>query len=421
MSVKVKFLHLGLVVLSHLLLLGSRPVSANDSIASVGIGGITMDKTEAVSMVSEKLTIQIDRIDIHYTFMNRSNKDVSATVAFPLPPYEPCSDGQYEVGSCQNEMGDLKFTVKLNGKPLPAPKSVEQIVVDDTMTDKSAILTRFGLPRYTRDVDVKKILSLSPEKQRELEKEGLIGWMRWVSKIFWTETSKIGSSGKPEPRYAFAGKDVTDLLNSMSYVCKSQPECTGWVNMLSEENKQKLADLKMIEITPRKSEDLRLKWKAQRIYSWNVTFPANQKVEVDHSYEPIVGSSSSGGDAGMLKILKDNPDFERPDYLKEVCIDPETEAAIYKLEKRKLPTGYHRVDYILKSAKSWNGPIEDFTLTVKKPHPTDSVISTCFKGLKKISAGVFQATVKNFVPNSNLSIHFYGVLGKSATKDKGSP
>lgn len=59
---------------------------ANDSIASVTQDGIHFEKTDAVRMKKEVLSITPKQVVVDYEFENNSDQPVTTTVAFPLPP-----------------------------------------------------------------------------------------------------------------------------------------------------------------------------------------------------------------------------------------------------------------------------------------------------------------------------------------------
>lgn len=75
------------IVFWWLALLISDCALANDSIARVGAGGITFLKSEDIRMVQEVLEISTKTIRVKYHFQNESEKDIKATIAFPMPPY----------------------------------------------------------------------------------------------------------------------------------------------------------------------------------------------------------------------------------------------------------------------------------------------------------------------------------------------
>ncbi|MFZ0930864.1 MAG: DUF4424 family protein, partial [Syntrophobacteraceae bacterium] len=78
------------------------------------------------------------------------------------------------------------------------------------------------------------------------------------------------------------------------------------------------------------------------------------------------------------------------------------------------------VDFILTTANSWQRPIEDFTLIIERPQPSnENLISFCSPGIvEKIDADHFQVHLTNFIPTSELHIGFFKVpLAKSAANN----
>src|SRR5215470_9413815 len=68
--------------------LASGAALANDSVAELGTGGIIVSHTDAVSMLSENLSISLEKVSVDYVFKNETDKDVDAVVAFPMPDIE---------------------------------------------------------------------------------------------------------------------------------------------------------------------------------------------------------------------------------------------------------------------------------------------------------------------------------------------
>jgi hypothetical protein len=58
---------------------------ANDSTAETAAGGLVLTRTAAVEMVSEDLFVSAAKVRVAYLFRNRTAKDVTVTVAFPMP------------------------------------------------------------------------------------------------------------------------------------------------------------------------------------------------------------------------------------------------------------------------------------------------------------------------------------------------
>lgn len=63
-------------------------VFANDGFGALGAGGIIVGKTNDIAMAKEVLDISYDKIKVDYEFVNESDKDITETIVFPLPPFD---------------------------------------------------------------------------------------------------------------------------------------------------------------------------------------------------------------------------------------------------------------------------------------------------------------------------------------------
>lgn len=61
------------------------PACANDSQAAIGIGGLTLIRSEAIRLDREDLFISREQVRVNYVFTNTSDRDIETLVAFPLP------------------------------------------------------------------------------------------------------------------------------------------------------------------------------------------------------------------------------------------------------------------------------------------------------------------------------------------------
>lgn len=59
---------------------------ANDSTATIGAGGLVLEKTESIAMLREDLFVSVDEVRVRYLFRNLSAAPVTTVVAFPMPP-----------------------------------------------------------------------------------------------------------------------------------------------------------------------------------------------------------------------------------------------------------------------------------------------------------------------------------------------
>lgn len=93
------------------------PGRANDSQAEMGLGGLTLVRSESVTMASEELRISDGRIEVDYVFLNTGTQDVDTLVAFPLPDFEN-TEHSPEV-RIPDYVGELDFRTTIDGKPAP--------------------------------------------------------------------------------------------------------------------------------------------------------------------------------------------------------------------------------------------------------------------------------------------------------------
>ena len=140
-------------------------------------------------------------------------------------------------------------------------------------------------------------------------------------------------------------------------------------------------------------------WTLRTAFHWPQTFPANATVVIEHRYKPVVG-----------QFFVSKYSLEG-DELARFCVDRGTAVAIDKRIKQHSTTAEtegllvaRNVDYILKTANNWRGPIGRFTLTLDKGG-ADRLLSLCFDGnLKKTGPTTFTAELTNYVPNADLSL-----------------
>lgn len=92
------------------------PVLANDSVATVGAGGLVLERTDRITMASEDLTLSPGRVHVRYVFRNTAPKSLTTIVAFPLPVMSTEQEGDVSVDL--NADDPMQFTVKVAGKPV---------------------------------------------------------------------------------------------------------------------------------------------------------------------------------------------------------------------------------------------------------------------------------------------------------------
>lgn len=177
------------------------PAGANDSTAALTNNGLVLTKTTAVEMRSENLYISDKAVRVKYSFLNTSAKDVTVTVAFPIPdvvvdgPDSPVDIPDY------NAANFLGFVTTVDGKAVPA--QIEQKAIKNGV-DVTAYLKSLGLPVAPFFDATSDALNRMPAAQQDdLIKRGLamvasdeprelIGLWTLKTTFFWNQTFPAG-------------------------------------------------------------------------------------------------------------------------------------------------------------------------------------------------------------------------------------
>jgi hypothetical protein len=155
----------------------SSPTNANDSSASIGVGGLVLKQNDAVSMDSEVLFISEERVTIKYRFTNRSDRDIETLISFPLPAIPNEINGHLGDQSYPNWKEDLKFTTLVDGKPVELSYHEQVSLIGDSKgKDIRPQLKALGWPERAWDdyQFVDKLQDLSSAQKAAYVKEGLL-------------------------------------------------------------------------------------------------------------------------------------------------------------------------------------------------------------------------------------------------------
>lgn len=145
------------------------PAAANDSVASMGAGGLVLQRTDGIVMRSEDLFVSAAEIRVRYTFFNRTDRDISTIVAFPLPDIV----GGGESDMALSDPADLRFTTTVDS--LRIVTGVEQKAVKDGV-DHTDLLHSLGVPLSPYDDAVRDALAALPRLEiKRLVALGLVG------------------------------------------------------------------------------------------------------------------------------------------------------------------------------------------------------------------------------------------------------
>ena len=143
------------------LLATALPAVANDTTANIAAGGLVFEKTDAIEMQSEDLSISTEEVKVVYSFRNTTAADVTTTVAFPMPDvtFQP-----FEIVHIPSEdpNNPFDFTTTVDGKPVDM--KLEQTVRANDK-DVTATMDQLKLPRSREDGG--KALEALPEATRQ--------------------------------------------------------------------------------------------------------------------------------------------------------------------------------------------------------------------------------------------------------------
>jgi hypothetical protein len=124
--------HVGFALLAVLALSGA-PARADDSTATLGAGGLTLEKTDKIALVSEDLTLSPTAVKVSYRFRNLTKSDIGTIVAFPMPDVTGSVDMTVAIPDPAKD-NFLGFTTRVDGKPV------------DSEVEQRAFLTAPGKP-----------------------------------------------------------------------------------------------------------------------------------------------------------------------------------------------------------------------------------------------------------------------------------
>ncbi len=151
--------------------LAAAPTLANDTMSTLGAGGLVFVQTDDVKMLSEDLYVSPEQVRVKYQFRNEGSEDADALVAFPMP--DITGDGDFMVAiPTEDPQNIFGFETLVNGKPVVA--ELHQYVFA-TNIDYTQYLTDLGLPLTPYgNATVKAINALDEATKKELLRRALV-------------------------------------------------------------------------------------------------------------------------------------------------------------------------------------------------------------------------------------------------------
>jgi len=192
----------------------SSAAGANDTMATLGAGGLVFVQTGSVKMLSEDLFVSPGEVRVVYEFRNEGETDAETLVAFPLPDITGSLESPVSIPT---EDGDniFGFETLFNGSPVAAQLHqyafAQNIDYTQLLMQMEVPLAPFGEPTMMA------LAGLDEEQLAELQHHGLVvpmeydagaGWQKeyypnWTlrSTYSWEAVFPVGETVTVEHRY----------------------------------------------------------------------------------------------------------------------------------------------------------------------------------------------------------------------------
>lgn len=163
-------------------------VLANDSMATLGAGGLIFTRSEEITMAKEDLYISPEKVEVKYLYRNTTDKPVKTIVAFPMPKI----GGPVEIMSAvPDEQSDnfMDFSVVQDGDEIE-PNLQQRVLVRGI--DFTADVEEQEIPLQPLAKETTEALkTLEPDVIKDWLAKGLIVDLNYGS----------GGNGQSEPEY----------------------------------------------------------------------------------------------------------------------------------------------------------------------------------------------------------------------------
>src|SRR5690606_99794 len=157
---------------------------ANDTMTTLGAGGLIFIETDDVKMASEDLHVSPGEVRGTYEFTNNTDHDVETLVAFPLPDITGSADFMVSVPT-EDEDNLFGFETLFEGRPVDATLHQYAFATNIDYTD---YLAGLGVPLSPfGEATINAIAALGDDQKTELFRRGLVvpldfdsgqGWQR---------------------------------------------------------------------------------------------------------------------------------------------------------------------------------------------------------------------------------------------------
>ncbi|GAN51465.1 DUF4424 domain-containing protein [Methylobacterium radiotolerans] len=153
-----------------------RPVRADDSVAALAAGGLVLEKTDRIALVSEDLFLSEKAVRIAYRFHNLTDRDVETTIAFPMPDISGGPDAMLNIADPKHD-NFLRFTTEVDGRPVDSQVEQRAFVTPagKPEVEVTGRLRSLGIPLVpTVEATEAALAALSEDQRRRLVADGLL-------------------------------------------------------------------------------------------------------------------------------------------------------------------------------------------------------------------------------------------------------
>lgn len=359
--------------------LGAPQTRANDGFYELASGGLVLSQADGIAIDYEELRISFNKVSVTYKIKNLDNAAKQAVIGFPLPHPQSLDDESDGPGAEGLVEMLATFETRVDGKDV-SPEG----------TDIAVVLFP---PIYAADV---------PIADRTASTLDITGLLRDAGLPLDAENLDL-SQLDDETFSAMIRQSLPDDYRD---------QFPGW-------------------------------WEVRQIPYWTQTFEANAAIAVSHTYEPKPGSvigSAYDVKSGELQLTDENVSYEAENTKFEIerlrenwragnpglevsCsihdeeIAEVVEGGIRKLLAQRIAEGvidtsaddylgteYTHMTYVLTTANSWTGPIQDFNLVVDGQ---GLPLVFCIPGEIRLTDPdrfVYEVNISNFTPTVDLEI-----------------
>lgn len=330
---------------------------ANDTTGTIAAGGIQFTQEPSIKMASEDLTISRNKVKVSYSFKNLSDKPISTTVFFPLPPFQgegQLMDSDSVTDYTKEAKGNdplVNFSVVVDGKPVAYHIKIQAVANDGK--DITSLLSQAHIPLLPEMVE----RGYTGYFVEDLNKEDL---KRWQAKA--KQLGLLDKEGKAhwKKQVIFYWPQLFPANKTIAITHEYTPATGNFYNGTGFGSKEDC--FKAIE------EELK------------------ETFHIDFSN------------------LENRTTFEN--WLASHIINTDDD---------KQPFFYiYNVGYILTTGANWAGPIEKFTLNLQYPAGGSVAFAPFYPDASaKITrtSGQLQVILNNFTPKQDLNIVFGEVTG----------